>query len=580
MNRHAILHIPDSSYAHALTENRVVLRLRAAKGDLKRCVLLYGDRVEPFPRVKMHPLDMKLVASDNLFDYFEADFETDINRICYIFWLDDGTESIYYYSGLFTQKPSFNRVEYFQFPYVRREDIAAVPDWAKNVVMYQIFPDSFATSKGFISGKPVAMKTRDGHESTSLLGGTIKGVTENADYLEKLGVNCIYINPVFVAGAYHKYDTIDYLNVDPCFGTNEDFKEMVDTLHQHGIRVILDGVFNHCGWKFFAFQDVLEKGEKSVYKDWFYQLEYPVTTEPINYAAFAYVKEMPKLNTGNPEVVKYFCDVGRYWIREMGTDGWRLDVANEIDHDFWRAFRKAVREEKPDAFLIGEIWEDAEQWLLGDQFDSAMNYRFTDLVIEFIGQNAISVDDFDARLNAMLMRYKKQVTLVQMNMLDSHDVPRFLSKCDRDLRRLRLAALFELTYVGIPSIFAGDEKGIWGMTEPEYRRPMIWDDTEESAELTRYYQKLIAIRKGHMELFTGDCSTVLKDSGRGLYAFKRSDNKGQIVVVMNNSDFAHEVVLPAFGKKTLTNLMTQESFEASKDTIRIVLPPVSGAILY
>ncbi len=579
MNRHAILHIPDSSYAHALTENRVVIRLRAAKGDLKRCILLYGNRVYPAPRIKINPMDMVLVASDQLFDYFEADFETDLDRICYYFWLDDGTETMYYYSSEFTQRPTLNRTEYFQFPYIRREDIAQVPQWAKNVIMYQIFPDSFATSKGRISGKPMEVTTEEGHQSTGKLGGTIKGISENVDYLKELGINCIYINPVFTAGAYHKYDTIDYYSIDPCFGTSEDFKAMVEILHQNGIRIILDGVFNHCGWKFFAFQDVLKKGEASAYKDWFYSLTFPISVDPVNYAAFAYVKQMPKLNTGNPEVVEYFCEVGRYWIREMGIDGWRLDVANEVDHDFWRAFRKAVQQEKSDAFLIAEIWEDAQQWLLGDQFDSAMNYRFTNTVIDFIGKDAISADEFDACLNAMLMRYKKQITPVQMNMLDSHDVPRFLSLCGNDMRRLKLAALFELTYVGIPSIFAGDEKGISGIQEAEYRAPMIWSDTDESEELTCYYKKLIAIRKNHMNLFTGDCKTVLKDSGRGLYAFKRSDGAEEAMVVLNNSERENQVILPLCNNKALVNLMTHETLTAFENKVMLTLPPLSGAIL-
>ena len=544
MNQHAVLHIPDSAYAHALSETRICLRLRAARGDLQKCVLFYGDRVDPEHRVRMTGLEMTLVASDRLFDYYEADFETHINRICYYFWLSDGKEDCYYYSGEFIRRPTPNRTEYFQFPYVRREDIADVPAWARGAIMYQIFPDSFAGSYRAISSKKYFRTTEGGERCESHLGGTIRGITENLDYLADLGINLIYLNPIFTAGAYHKYDTIDYTTIDPCFGTMEDFKSMVQACHDRGIRVILDGVFNHSGWKFFAFKDVVEKGEASAYKDWFYQVDFPVNTEKLNYAAFAYVSQMPKLNTGNPEVANYFCDIGRYWIREAGIDGWRLDVANEVNHDFWRAFRKAVRKEKPDAILIAEIWEDAQQWLMGDQFDSAMNYRFTDLCKAFFAVNEISVDDFDASLNAMLMRYKKQITYVQMNMLDSHDVPRFLSFCGNHLDKFKLAVLFEMAYVGIPSIFAGDEKAICGMTEAEYRSPMVWKDTEETLALTAYYRKLIAIRKAHMSVFTGGIKTVLKDSARGIYAFSRFDNREEILVLLNNSPSSRDVLLP------------------------------------
>jgi len=580
MNKHAVFHLPDSSYAFALNEKRVCLRLRTAKGEIKKCVLFYGDRFYHEQKVKMTSVEMVKVASDRLFDYFEADFETDINRICYYFWLTDGVEDYYYYSGIFAHKPGANRGEYYQFPFVRREDIADVPQWAKNAILYQIFPDSFATSKRKMNVTSGSKLTATGDESRHRLGGTIKGITENIDYIKDLGVNCIYLNPIFSAESYHKYDTIDYYSIDPCFGTMEDFKEFVDTCHKHGIRVILDGVFNHCGWKFFAFKDVLEKGEKSAYKDWFYQIDFPVDTHKLNYAAFGYVPNMPKLNTGNPEVVKYFCDVGRYWIREAGIDGWRLDVANEINHDFWRAFRKAVREEKPDAFLIGEIWEDAEQWLMGDQFDSAMNYRFTYLCKDFFASNEMSVDDFDNNLGYMLMRYKRPVTLVQMNMLDSHDVPRFLHYCGEDIRRLKLAALFMMTYVGIPSVYYGDEKGMTGFEDVEYRSPMIWNDGPKEKDVLEYYKKIIAIRNKHINVFTGGVKTVFKDNANGTYAYKRFDGNEEITVVLNNSDAHREIDIPLQGFVTgAIDILNGTPVKCSANGIKLNLPPFGGAVI-
>lgn len=585
MNKQAVFHLPDSSYAHALSETRICIRLRTAKGDIKKCVLFYGNRVHPEPRVKMTSIDMVRVASDRLFDYYEADFETDINRICYYFWLTDGIEDYYYYSGVFTHTPAHNRVEYFQFPDVHRNDIAVVPKWAKNAILYQIFPDSFATGRKYISSQENMKITATKDKSHAKLGGTIRGITENIDYLADLGINCIYLNPIFTAESYHKYDTIDYFSIDPCFGTMDDFKKMVETCHKNGIRVILDGVFNHCGWRFFAFKDVCDKGEKSKYKDWFYQLSFPVDTEKLNYAAFAYVKQMPKLNTGNPDVIKYLCEVGRYWIREANIDGWRLDVANEVNHDFWRAFRKAVREEKPDAFLIGEIWEDAEQWLMGDQFDSAMNYRFTDICKAFFAGNDISVDDFDNSLGYMLMRYKKQITQVQMNMLDSHDVPRFLYYCNGDIRRLKLAALFLMTYVGIPSVFAGDEKAITGATEKEYRSPMVWEDNDVTRDLTEYYKKIISIRKKYISIFTGGVKTVLKDNAKGVYAFSRNDGDDEITVVLNNSENSQSISfnVGASGndRTGYIDLLTEEPIRRSDfGEISLTLSPLSGAVIY
>ena len=304
-------------------------------------------------------------------------------------------------------------------------------------------------------------------------------------------------------------------------------------------------------------------------------------TEKLNYAAFAYVRSMPKLNTGNPEVIRYFCDVGRYWIREADIDGWRLDVANEVCHDFWRAFRKAVKEEKPDAFLIGEIWEDAEQWLQGDQFDSAMNYRFVDICKAFFASHDISVDDFDSLLGYMLMRYKKQIAWVQMNMLDSHDVPRFLHFCGGDVRRLKLAALFMMTYVGIPSVFAGDEKAITGATEKEYRAPMVWTDNPVSADLTEYYKKIISIRKEHIGIFSGDVRTVYKDNVKGIYAFSRYNETDEAIVVLNNSDKVQSV---RFSPERpcdagYCDILAGTPVVCESGTIGITLPPLGGAVL-
>lgn len=580
MNKHAVSHIPDSNYAFALSENHICIRLRAAKGDIKRCVLFYGDRYYPKPRIKMAAIEMNVVASDELFDYFEVDFETEYPRLSYYFWLTDGTEDCCYLPGKFTKSPQVNRMGYFIMPYIRREDVALVPEWAKNAVIYQIFPDSFATSYRNISLRSDIKYTPDGQKSEARLGGTIKGITENIDYLTDLGVDCIYLNPIFSAESYHKYDTIDYYSIDPCLGTMDDFKIMVKTCHKNGIRVILDGVFNHCGWKFFAFRDVCENGPASRYKDWFYKIEFPVNTENINYAAFAYVHKMPKLNTGNPEVIKYFCDVGRFWIKECDIDGWRLDVADEVNHDFWREFRKAVKEEKPDVFLIGEIWEDASQWLNGDQFDSVMNYRFTEICKSFFAFNDISVDEFDNRLGFMLMRYKRQISLVQMNLLDSHDVPRFLYYCGEDARKLKLAVLFLMTYAGIPSVFAGDEKGISGFLDTEYRSQMIWKDTPFTLELFNHYKKLISIRKKYIDIFTGGVKTIYKDNAKGIYCFSRFSETEEIVVVLNNSEFRQTVSLPLKNlDKGCIDLLTKNTFKCDSGSSALTLEPLEGAVL-
>ena len=575
----AIEHIPCSQYAHALNETVLVIRLRAKRGDIKKCILFYGDRAYRKDPIKMSSLDMKRVATDKYYDYFEVEFESEYSRVCYYFYLNDGNTSTYYYSDEFFDKIDVHRSEYFQFPYIRREDIADVPKWCEEAVMYQIFPDSFANGHKKMISKKKCIE-HNGNKYYANHGGTIEGITQNIDYIKDMGFNCIYLNPIFESEKYHKYDTTNYFEIDPCFGTKSDFKELVKTCHDNGIRVILDGVFNHCGANFFAFKDVLKNQEKSIYKDWFYELNFPVKYEGMpNYACFAYVSNMPKLNTGNAEVIKYFCDVGAYWIKEADIDGWRLDVANEVNYSFWREFRKTVREVKSDAVLIGEIWEDAPHWLQGDQFDSSMNYRFANICKDFFAKRVIGPDAFDEKIAHMLMRYKKNVSKVQMNLVDSHDVPRFLSLCNEDKERLKLATLFMLTFEGMPSIYYGNEVGISGLCEDDYRKPMEWKENQD-IELKSYFKKLIHIRHRFIDAIKGEYIPVHVDCKDNIYAYERRGNDKRILVVINNSEFEREIDITQYDTNSLyKDVLNDSDILKIGNTLSITLKESSGAII-
>ena len=328
MKLDAVLHIPMSEYAHGIDENHVVFRLRCAKGDLKRCTLHYGDTACRVTPIIFTSVPMELVLSDQYHDYYQVILDSPYQRLYYYFELDDGRETVLYYGDVFTDHLVDDRSEYFKLPFNHRADIAHVPDWVHDAVVYNIFPDSFASAREEISLAP-SHQLYNGVPVKGRLGGTLWGMAENAGYLQELGVNCVYLNPIFAAGEYHKYDLLDYYHVDPCFGGDEAFRAMVDEFHKRDIRVIIDGVFNHCGWHFFAFDDVVRNQEQSRYKDWFYRLEFPVVrpadpeTYP-SYACFGYERMMPKLDTANPEVRDYFAGVGAYWVREFGIDGWRL----------------------------------------------------------------------------------------------------------------------------------------------------------------------------------------------------------------------------------------------------------------
>lgn len=536
MKIEAILHIPLSKDAFAIEEKAIVVRLRTGKNDIGYCSVFYGDRVCMKEPIEVKEILMEKIASDSYFDYYEAIIRSEYTRVCYYFRIKDLEGNVVYYSEYgITEQINCHRTQYFQFPYIHRNDIIRAPEWTKDMVMYHIFPDSFASGKRKIEKTGKQITVAPDLQAEARNGGTIRGIIENLDYLLKLNINCIYLNPIFKAASYHKYDTIDYFEIDPCFGTKEEFRYLVQKCHSLGIRVILDGVFNHCGSGFFAFQDVLKNGEKSKYKNWFYEMTFPVKTiVPPNYEAFAYVPEMPKLNTANPEVEKYFCEVGRYWIRETDIDGWRLDVANEINHNFWRTFRNAVHEEKADAFMIGEIWEDSSIWLQGDQFDSTMNYTFSYICREFFAEKSIDVQTFAEKIHHMYLRYPEPVADMQMNFLDTHDVPRFLSYCNGNKEAFKLAVLFMMTAKGIPSVFYGDEMEIEGMTEETYRSPMPWEKEHEDNFIS-YYSQLIALRRKYKALQVGNYRTIICDKQNEIYGYAREYDKEKIYIIMNVS---------------------------------------------
>lgn len=542
MLKEAVYHQMDSSYAFLVDIHTLVIRLRTGKDDLLSCTLHYGDRCDMQKEPSIYTKNMEVIASDDLFDYYEVRIQPTFNRVFYYFNLKSKTEQYYYFSHHFHTTDHVNRTLFYQYAYFREKDIAKTPGWVQGSVMYQIFPDSFANGKNHLDLRKATYTSPSGCRSQSHKGGTLKGITNSLDYLSALGTNCIYLTPIFHSNSYHKYDIIDYYAIDPLLGTEEEFKELVDACHSKGIKVILDGVFNHTSPDFFAFKDIMQNGASSRYKDWYLIHDYPVkVAHPPNYEAFAYVENMPRTNTYNLEVQEYFCQVGAYWLKEFHIDGWRLDVANEIDHDFWRAFRNTVKDINPDALILGEIWEDANSFLEGDQFDSVMNYPFMYLCEELFAKEHMSLKEFTDRLGKLRMRYKEPVQNILMNFLDCHDVPRFLSKCKGELWKYRLAMIFLMTYPGVPSVFYGDERNIQGFEEKYYRDTMPWQDDYKE----EYYliQQLIDMRIKHICLQNGHFNTVLVDDAKGVLVYSRTCAKDKIIVAMNLSKVAESISL-------------------------------------
>lgn len=521
MNPATIFHRPMSEYAFALDDTHYIFRLRTGKGEAESVRFYYADRAVMTPKLQFAPLPMEKVRTDRYFDWYEIRLETRFERIAYYFELQNGVETLFYYGDCYEMAGTPTRADYFQLPFNHRADRFAAPAWTRDAVVYNIFPDSFAAGKRLApNGAPPCR------------GGTVRGVTENLDYIASLGFNCIYLNPIFAARSYHRYDTLDYYRIDPHMGAEDDLRDLVRRAHALGIRVILDGVFNHVSSDHPFFRDVLENGRASRYYSCFYALpetpRLPAAGELPGYTCFSYVADMPKTNTADPFLRQYFCDVGAYWVRKFDVDGWRLDVANELDDGFLRAFRASVKAAKSDALIVGEVWENAAHYLGGDMLDSAMNYDFRRYCRRFFAEQTVDAETFDTNVSTLLLRYNENALFAQLNLLDSHDVSRFLSLCGGKTERMELAVLLQMTFPGMPCVFYGDEKGLCGESEPEYRRPMAWD---ASSPLEEVYRRMIALRKTHPALRYGSFHTELACGG--VYRYSRVWNGTKITVAMN-----------------------------------------------
>ncbi len=521
MNPATIFHRPMSEFAFALDDTHYIFRLRTGKGEAESVRFYYADRAVMTPKLQFAPLPMEKFRTDRYFDWYEIRLETRFERIAYYFELQNGVETLFYYGDCYEMAGTPTRADYFQLPFNHRADRFAAPAWTRDAVVYNIFPDSFAAGKRLApNGAPPCR------------GGTVRGVTENLDYIASLGFNCIYLNPIFAARSYHRYDTLDYYRIDPHMGAEDDLRDLVRRAHALGIRVILDGVFNHVSSDHPFFRDVLEKGRASRYYSCFYALpetpHLPAAGELPGYTCFSYVADMPKTNTADPFLRQYFCDVGAYWVRKFDVDGWRLDVANELDDGFLRAFRASVKAAKSDALIVGEVWENAAHYLGGDMLDSAMNYDFRRYCRRFFAEQTVDAETFDTNVSTLLLRYNENALFAQLNLLDSHDVSRFLSLCGGKTERMELAVLLQMTFPGMPCVFYGDEKGLCGESEPEYRRPMAWD---ASSPLEKVYRRMIALRKTHPALRYGSFHTELA-CGR-VYRYSRVWNGTKITVAMN-----------------------------------------------
>lgn len=551
MNINAVRHnvITD---CYAYDENTLIIKLETGK-EVTGVNVIFGD---PFTgwvagRWKGENKSMPLKCGLKHSLVWETSVAPKYKRLMYYFEIVSENERIYFFEDGVHDNVNCGAgkmLQYFRFAWLNPSDICIVPKWAEDVVWYQIFPDRFCRAE---CGKGKLDILPWGEEKNarfySFYGGNLRGIIEKLGYINDLGVNGLYLTPIMRSDTNHRYNVHDYTLIDPELGSENDLKELLDKAHAMGMKIMLDAVFNHCGTEFFAWKDVVKNGKNSKYYDWFF-INSPdfvsrnQSTEDGRYYSFAFVSYMPKLNTNNPEVMDYLIGVCKNWLK-LGIDGIRFDVGNEVSHTFLKKLRIELKAIKPDVYLLGELWHRSQAWLMGDQYDSIMNFQFLESVNGFQIDKSESVRELMYSFNEMYNNYYRQVNAVLFNMIDNHDVARAVTRCgsvDGVLQELVML----MTMPGSPSIYYGTEICLSGEErESRNRRCMDWRGIESGkyAELITDFKQIVALRKDFLKFKGGEIEWKL-DKGERIVNYIWKDNTGHCMeIILNASDKSIEI---------------------------------------
>lgn len=548
MNKQGILHIPDSKYCFPLDEKTLVLRLRLAKEDsVKKVEVIYESKYKIQQGQKC--LEMERKYEDALFAWYEVTLVLSDVRLAYVFRIWEGERGFYFSEDGLTVQYDFSLAyfNFFQMPYINRADVHEEVPWMKDAVFYEIFVERFLRGKEKKEDSYINLPWGEKPSPKSFAGGDIPGITKKLDYIKGLQADVLYLTPVFQSVSNHKYDISDYHVIDEQFGTNADFDRLVKEAHKRGMRIVLDAVFNHCSENLPQFQDVKKKGRRSPYFDWFMILGDAPCKEPLNYEVFAFCDYMPKFNTSNPQVQEFLINIAVSWIRKYDIDGWRLDVSDEVSHDFWRLFRKKVKEVKPDCVIIGENWHDANTFLQGDQYDGIMNYAFTKACLDYYALGNFGAKEFAWKLNALLMRNTGQVNRMMLNLLDSHDTDRFYTSVGKNKDKVLSALAVMCMFVGVPCIYYGTEILLEGGYDPDNRGCFDWNEEHWDRDFMNYVKELLGMRKESC-VAAGEIRITVQDE---LLCIKRFDKEQEITLWANES--GKEVSVQVNGEMVMAN---------------------------
>ncbi len=630
----------DLSYFNPLDREKVTLHFATLRDEVEevRVHLEYpgGDKAD---------YRMRNFLSYTTSDYYREVIELSASQFNYYFEIIDG-DSVYYY-GKEGDESDLDDIDKFHAD-LSEKDVFTTPDWARDAIFYQIFPDRFAQGseennprfieqyrdkenryKAYIPEWHQGIKEgddpvlRDEEQLTdddnsihpeagyyAYYGGDLIGVKEKIPYLEELGINVIYFNPIFEASAYHRYNTAGFEYIDESLvykgdqeASRQFFAELVEELAERDIKVILDGVFNHVGYEHWAFQDIVENEEDSPYIDWFNVHDFPVRTLyeqqqedlPPNYDGWWDFGHMPELDVSNPEVRDYIWDITEQWM-DKGIAGWRLDVPTDVtqtDPRFWSDWREHVKSLDEDAYISGEIWDDASSYLQGDEFDAVMNYRFRDAVNSFVGQGRSSADEFHRDMMRLFLDYPDQSVYTLQNLLGSHDTTRYMTLVDGDRARFKLSKFLQFTYFGAPMIYYGDEIGMEGGDDPDNRRTMVWEEREYTAPdegLREYIEDLIDMRRDCKILRRGEIDTLEADydgESEMVYAFERFLDDESVLIILNAGEehSALEIDLENLHgrrgdpKKVMSRGEIEKDLRDEGKTLQLEISELSGIVI-